>query len=301
MWLAVLVILGSVAGLVTLPGEAAAAQAEFELRGSRGYAVRVTGAAGRVTLRASGPSGQASYEVAGRVTRRRVVARFGRLGRVDVRFRPGGRSRIETPPHRCAGRPRGILWGAFVGVVRFRGERGFTRARAGRATGAVRVNPRWRCRGGEKRERRASDGRRPAPAAEIARPVILDLIDRRDQLQGGAITIGRGSGVSLTLFAAVLRERRGRMKVTRSALEFGRARDFAFDDSLSKATLRPPSPFAGTGRFERRAGVRASTNGSWTGSLSVVLPGTKRISLTAPRFRARLYRQGRSGIAKPGA
>lgn len=127
-------------------------------------------------------------------------------------------------------------------------------------------------------------------------PVVLDLIDHRHRLHGGAVGLGPGAGIPLTLFAAEIGERRGRMRIRRTVFEFAGAENFKFDESLTEATVTPPAPFAGMGRFERTAGG----TGSWSGSLSVVLPGTKRISLTPPRFGARLYRQGRSGVARPG-
>jgi hypothetical protein len=117
-------------------------------------------------------------------------------------------------------------------------------------------------------------------------PISLELLDRRHRLKGGAIAVGRGGSFSLTLISVETSEKRGRMRIKRIAFEFGRARDFVYDGSLSEATLSPPWPFAGKGIFKRLP----SGGASWTGSLSVVLPGRARISLGPPRFRARLHR-----------
>lgn len=127
-------------------------------------------------------------------------------------------------------------------------------------------------------------------------PVSLDLIDRRHRLEVGAFALGRGDEFSLTAFFAGMRERRGRMRIKRTVLEFGEDKEFAYDESLTEATVTPPAPFAGKGTFKRKPGDGVS----WTGSLSVVLPGTPRVSLVGPRFHPRLYRLGEDGTAKPG-
>lgn len=280
-----------------LPAHSSGASVEFRAHGSNGYGIKVKGSAGKVTLSAEGPTGLATYRVPGRATPHRLVANFGRLGTIDVAFRQGGRMNIETPPNRCEGRPRATRWGAFVGVIRFRGERGFTHVRARRATGSVRVEPRWRCG-------RPGGGDRPSPPSiqRVPRadasddPVSLDLIDRQHRLEVGAFALGRGGDFSLTAFFAGMRERRGRIRIRRTAFAFGENRDFAYDESLTEATVSPPFPFAGRGTFKRKPGSGVS----WTSSLSVALPGTARISLAGPRFRARLYRLGKDGIAKPG-
>jgi hypothetical protein len=289
-------IVGLLLGLA-LPAQSFGASVEFGTSGSRGYNISVKGSAGKVILSAFGPAGGVTYRVPGRVTRHRIAANFGRRGKIDVAFRPGGRMKIETPPHRCEGKPRATRWGAFVGTIRFRGERGFTRVRVRRATGSVRVDPRWRC--GRHRKRLGplpSTIQRSLLADDGDDPVSLELVDRRHRLEGGAFAIGRGEELSLTAFFASMRERRGRMRIRRTAFEFGENRDFAYDESLTEATVSPPFPFAGRATFERKPGGAVS----WTGSLSVVLPGTPRISLTGKRFHARLYRLGEDGIAKPG-
>lgn len=271
------------------PVPAVASSAEFGARASNGYRIEVSASGRKVRLTAGGPAGTAIYKVTGRVSQRRVVANFGRLGMVDVVFRPGGRARIETPPNRCEGKPRATRWGAFVGTISFKGERGYTRLRIHRAAGRTRTSPRWRC----KPRRR---GARASATEKSEEPVIFELSDRRRGLEAGAFTLDLGEGDRLTAFIATQRERRGRMRIARTAIEITNGKGFVVDESLSEATIAPPPPFAGKGVFERRKG-----RDSWTGSLSVVLPGTPRISLTGRRFHPRLFRLSEDGIAKPGA
>ena len=135
-------------------------------------------------------------------------------------------------------------------------------------------------------------------AAEDPLPVVWEVTNRRRDLEAGAIRfeLDEGENESLFLYFASKRERRGRMRIDRFFFELGETKGFAYDESLKSATISLPFPFAGRATFER--GVKGRT--SWTGSLSVLLPGTPRISLVGPRFRARLYRLTKGGIAKPG-
>ena len=273
-----------------IPASAGAASAEFTARASNGYRIEVSDSRRRVRLLARGPAGTATYTVPGRVTQRGIQANFGKRGIVDVSFRPSGRAIIETPPRRCEGKPRVARWGSFVGTIRFKGERGYTRLHVRRAGGRTRSAPRWRCK-------RPGRARASGSEAERAIPVVLELSDRRRGLEVGILSFGEPGKDSLTFYAASMQERRGRMRIARSYFEITTSgTPFAYDESLSEATIAPPPPFAGKGLFERRKG-----RDSWTGSLSVVLPGTPRISLVGKRFRPRLYRLDEDGIAKPGA
>jgi hypothetical protein len=266
------------------PAPAVASSVELSAHASNGYRIEVTGSRRKVRLSARGPAGTATYVVPGRVTQRRIVANFGKRGMIDVAFRPGGRARIETPPNRCEGRPRVTRWGAFVGTIHFKGERGFTRLRVRHASGAIHKAPRWRCE------------RRRVPLAEEDDGLVLfELADPRHRLEMGAFALDLGDGEGLSAFFAAQSERRGRMRIRRTVFEITEGEELTFDESLTRATIAPPPPFAGKGVFERRKGAD-----SWTGTLSVVLPGTPRFSLIGKRLHPRLYRLSEDGIATFG-
>jgi hypothetical protein len=287
-------MLAGLALLASLPSVAAAERAEFFARASNGYAIRVVTAGGKVSLSAEGPEGSVTYRVPGRTRGDRLVANFGRRGVIDAEFKPSQRMRIETPPNRCEGKPRVKRWGAFVGAIRFKGERGFTQLRIGRAAGRIEAFPRWRC----KHRRSGAAARRSEVGEEKNEaPVIWEMSDSRRNLEVSAFSAGSADDLGLTFFFAILRERRQRMQIVRSAFEISEKDEFTYDESLSNAIIAPPFPFAGRGVFERRPGGSVS----WAGSLSLVLPGTKRFSLVGPRFHPRLYRLGKDGIARPGA
>lgn len=62
-------------------------------------------------------------------------------------------------------------------------------------------------------------------------------------------------------------------------------------EDVKTASLQPPKPFYGVGRFD----ARAPAPERWTGALGANLLGAK-VSLTGPRFRARLEVKGRNEI-----
>lgn len=281
-----------------------ATSAEFTTRGTHGYRVSIHGSGQGVALSASGPAGTATYRVPGRVTAHRLAANFGRRGRVNVTFKPTGPSLVRTPARRCKGRPKETRAGIFSGVIRFSGERGFTRVSTRRARGAMMINPRWRCRKTGAEESTLRSSTLPEPGVRTSEAVVLELTDARRRLAVEAVAAPldiefgppitpRLAGVDAGLenpllisFKAAMHERRGRMTIERDLDEAGDELDFAYDESLREASLSPPFPFAGTGHFGR-----TGAGGSWTGSLSLALPGTARIPLTEPRFQARLYRE----------
>lgn len=275
--------------------------AEFTVHGTRGYSIEIRGSSrGRVSLTAFGPAGSATYVVLGRVSSRRIVANFGKRGRVAVTFRSDGDPLVERPARRCKGRPRVTQSGKFVGAIRFHGELGFTRARARRAKGSTKIDPRWRCKGGDPDSRMLRSSRyRDADSGGTEDGAVLKLFDRQRRLEVEArlffFSVTLGPIINYVdapteespeiIFRAAMEEQRGRMAIRRRLEELGEDSDFEYDESLHEATLMPPFPFAGVGRFERTEG-----GASWTGSLSLALPGTARIPLSAPRFSARLYR-----------
>jgi hypothetical protein len=86
------------------------------------------------------------------------------------------------------------------------------------------------------------------------------------------------------LFWVFAGERAEGMSIFRSVAAGGPANDFVFDGALAAATVTPPRPFVGSGSFLRNAD--GST--SWTGTLSVRVPGLGMVGLTEPGFTGKL-------------
>jgi hypothetical protein len=272
------------------------APVEFSAKASNGYSIEVEGSGRRVTLSAGGPSGTAVYIAPGRVAHGRIVTGFGKLGRIDVKFKPSRRRKVEAPPRGCKGKPHVTRWGVFVGTIRFAGERGFTRLNVSRARGRTHFAPGWKCKRGRGGSGKNGSGSQPSVPGESSEDaLVLEIVNRQTGVEAGAFTFRPPGKKSDTAFIAGLEERRGRMQVVRFAFKSAGERTFSFDESLSGATIAPPSPFAGTATFQRNPGGEPTLSGS----LSVALPGTARIPLVGAGYRARLYRLSEDSVALP--
>lgn len=308
-------VLAAVA-LLCLPGAAAARGGEeirprslhltMSAEATRGYTVSVeTLGHHRVILTAQKGGQVASYMVRGKVSRHRVKADFGRFGRLSLRFRgrphpflalPG----VGTKPpktRRCRGRSPEREVGRFHGTIEFDGQRGFTRLAVGGLGGELRRSYHQVCRIVPRR-----------PAAAVARSsaaggttFVLALLSARARVghtltRFSAINLEPPAGIRLpgeSLFSIVLasiKEKVGRVHVIRSTYvvaDPGEVKISRRGVRPAKAKVALGSPFGGTALFRGPSGGEPS---SWTGPLNVRLPGTGRLPLTGPPFRASLCR-----------
>lgn len=256
--------------------------AVFQLKGTGGYSLTFIGKGRAVGLLAVKDSGAvASYETRGRVTPAGIRARFGRLGRVAVEFRPTGRVLHLRPPRGCRGGVRKAFGGVFAGTIRFRGEQGYTRGGAGRARGLMEVGPTWRCKNPQNARGRAAGPSLPE-LGTIG--TTLGATSTRGRLAFGAAAVKRSGKPSEALFSVSSTERRGGMAIERAAVAFGPKRTFVLDTGLGTATVSPPPPFRGS------ATLTPAPDGTthWTGSLEVDLPGRRGVPLATPSFTASL-------------
>lgn len=249
----------------------------FSLGASNGYTVSVERRGRQVTLgafRFGRFLSAASYTVVGSASPDRIKARFGKLGRVSVRFKAKRAKRIG-PRKGCTGKPAMDRSGVFVGTIRFRGEGGYTRVAARRAQGRVIDTLKERCEFPHtRRSARAS-------ASPLGPPVLGASLGSR---RGFGASISRRAGKRSALYEAISFERRGRMRIFRIVFAKGREDSFTYVGDLSAATVKPPAPFEGEATFlrERRG------KGSWLGSLSVSFPGRDDVPMAGSRFVAKL-------------
>ena len=103
----------------------------FQVHGTRGYQILVTGTPNGVRLIASRRHRAVEYlDPLGQATATGINANFGHLGHIAVKFRSNGKRPTHPPAGelrncRYVGRNRERL-GSFVGRIYFRGERGYT-------------------------------------------------------------------------------------------------------------------------------------------------------------------------------
>ncbi len=271
-------------------GEPPSFKAVMHMRGSDGYLISVATEDHRtVTLTASNDDAAATYTAPGRASRAGIEADFGELGRISVRFTPFDRRDLSIPPRRCH-----TIRGHFDGVIRFLGEQEYTRAQTKTARGTV------------------GSGRAPCvPPRHNARPSDLDLLAKaadRGVAFASFAAVARVGGRTVSFFdaeineinptgtvvpysadaRAAIEESRGRIAIERVAavsLEQTAVTSPSPPGQLPvTATVHAPDPFQGTGSFLAVPGGEPT----WTGDLSVPLPGAGLVPLTGPEFDAKL-------------
>lgn len=261
----------------------------FELR-TEGYELAVIGLRGVVAvevskIRSKGAGRKprrgaiTTYVAHGTATTNRIAASFGRFGEISVRFRPSGRVVKSGRGKHCRGADRYTTRpGVFVGRIHFTGENRYVQVRAKRAKGRIRRPLRLRCASPPRATAKSS---RAVKGSAFAPPGVLEA-GWREPLAAREL-IALRLGARLLCFAST-EESLGSMAEIRYAFAIAPARSFTENEALTAAKLKPPWPFAGTGKYA------ASPDGTrtWTGSLRASLPGAPGLPLTGPEFRVRL-------------
>jgi hypothetical protein len=271
------------------PGESAA----FTLAGSNGYTLNFKSEGGMLavvvsrgrppapTISADGrllpparSGAVATYEIPTGPDPRRIEADLGALGHLDLSFQPSGRREVnrvdlESKTEHCVGAARVVRrLGSFVGSVSFSGEDGYTSVEATSAPGSVGVSPFRNCSTlpGEEGKNRGHE-----PSAWMT---VMD----RAGVAFTAITGPDGALFSATAFSTPAPG----VGAFRVAYARGPAGDFSLlDGGRRGASLRPSSPFSGSGTYRPGAG---SGHGSFAGSLTVEFPGETLAVRGTPRL-----------------
>lgn len=189
-----------------------------------------------------------------------VSAHFGPLGFLDMHFVRSGGSRRYRPY--CGGEAVKLARGHYEGSVRFVGGHGFPSLKASVAQAA----PAWelaeRCWNG------IAEGPPTLPGA---------------QLQAGSVhsdpphfTAFKNRPSAPAHIWAYINEFRRGVGMDRFAAVVAPPSAFQYDQSLTKARVRPPAPFSGVGSYDAERDRRHR----WSGGLSVDFPGRKNVSLT---------------------
>ncbi|HEX7245004.1 MAG TPA: hypothetical protein VF245_05495 [Solirubrobacterales bacterium] len=262
----------------------------FDVQTKGGYDLAVIGLRGVVAVEVSKvrPKGAGrkarrgaitTYVAHGTATTNRIAASFGRFGEISVRFRPSGRIVKSRRGRHCQGADRYTTRpGVFVGRIHFTGEDRYVQVRAKRAKGRIRRPLRLRCASLPPPTAKSSQA---VKGSALATPGVLEAGWREPLAARELIALRLGARI---LCFASTEESLGSMAEVRYAFAIGPAGSFTENEALTAAKLKPPWPFAGTGRYA------ASPDGTrtWTGSLRAALPGAPGLPLTGPEFRVRL-------------
>jgi hypothetical protein len=219
-----------------------------------------------------------SYSVAARTDRTGVLARFGRLGLIDLDFEPTGQPTEQKPGPFCRGGPQ-ITWeGVFTGTVQLHGRYGFRSIhhRSFTKKGTFTHTPRWVCH--------LPDEAAP-PVSRGGNGVLLwagSCDGRSVNVQSERPRAGGLAQRSIS-YSATAHIREGRVQIQQDINVPAAPETFSFDEALSTATVSPPAPFHGTGTLARKADGTTT----WSGSLSATILD-RQVSLAGPGFESDL-------------
>jgi hypothetical protein len=241
----------------------------------------------RISLIAEDGEGQyVRYSVKGLPSHGRLRAAFPGVGAIDVALRPEG-ARSLPPPEGCKRPNATIRYGAFVGKIKLRGERGFTKLETSEVHGTIETGQRQRC---------------GSPTAQPTRDPLAKRgrggprSDYELRLTTGHVTVNGTERVGSTegSFYAVSHERRGGMEIERHSPTVSSPGDFQTNAELTDASFLPPPPFRGRATFSRPSFAAncsqpcPSPIGEIAGNLRVPLPGLGTVQLTGSEISASL-------------
>lgn len=205
-----------------------------------------------VTLELRDKDQVVSYEARGKVNRKGLRVRFGRLGLIDVAFTPTKTLNSTEPSEGCTGEPRTLREGTFAGTIEFTGERNYVRIKAAEAEGSMSVISQWQC------------PEETTPSPRTARPLALS--SRSEKRAASLVAFSDRwvfaaglrfhKGRARTVFYGFTGESREGMEILRAVVARGGASTFAVDLMAGNATVRPPRPFRGQATVKRGRGDR---------------------------------------------
>jgi hypothetical protein len=259
----------------------------IDLRGSHGYGVHIFGINRRhVWILVEKDAASAAYLWRGRVTERAIEARLGKFGRVSVQLQPGSRSAVERKQRGCRGKAAVRREGRFAGVIKFRGEKGFTSVDVESARGTIYRSFRQVCKRVREREpqyQQPSTTSLSAVSSRYPRAPWFSVF-KQEPVRKAAFP-----GFEEALYTAHMTERQPGLGVVRSASITAEPETFAvtpLGTSPVTATVVPPPPFSGTATYEKQPGGAVT----WSGDLAVELPGRGTFPLADSSYQAELCR-----------
>jgi YVTN family beta-propeller protein len=267
-------------GAMAAPGHfamPASRSMELHVKGSHGFGITLFGNSGQVYLTIRGHHASNVYLLRGRVGEKEIKARFGRLGRVSMRFRPGHKAQVVPGSDGgCKGGDQIIERGSFTGTLNFTGEQGYTTVSAARATGKVVSTGRLVCKA-------SGEGEGPSEAHWMQ----LEAASKNGNVSFSASKIASKAHSKLDsafFYASIVEFHFKGMSVIRTLDAQADPAVFKaekFHGHIATASVEPPAPFHGAAVYRRAEGAT-----SWTGNLTGVFPGRGEVRLAGPEFCA---------------
>jgi hypothetical protein len=196
------------------------------------------------------------------VTETTVFADLGKLGSIDLHFVPSGEPRVERSV--CNPHPIEFDSGFYEGRIDFEGEEGYAEAHRARARGEIRLGASLICSRGINE---GVGGHSPGALLQLPR-----------RWAGGRLQLEatKNSATRPSRFRALIVEGRDGVAIERQVEATAGSGAFEFDVPHQTALLKPPSPFNGFARFQRKQG----RVGRLKGNLVVDFPGRSNVPLS---------------------
>jgi len=274
-------------------------RATIRFQGSHGYRFEVEAHGGNgglpdfVTVSAANGPASVRYLVRGRLTGGDSLnVHLPRVGRIAVEFDRTGMTR-ERRPGDCKGSPSIVEHGFFRGTIEIDGERGYTTVNRRSARGLVIRSPRKTCNKFGSGSNRS--GSRKNKNGEIT---ALLVGSKQGSLLLMAAVLRLKAKRSVTLITAGKTEFREGMLISTNVSVKGEPGDLDVSDpgEPKVVKLAPAAPFEGSATFE----LTSPKTSTWTGDLSVEMPGLGHTGLAGPRFESTVCEGSRCTKTAPG-
>jgi hypothetical protein len=254
-----------------------------------------------VELTASRGAVAVHYSVLGRASSRRVDADLGTLGEVHIRIHLKPELVVPLFGKKRCGERIGFYGGSFRGNLDFVGEPGVPGVHTHRGPASL-IHITHACKHTHRRpssslSRSIEDKRHRTGEADL---LSAKLKEEGRTVSFEALRLKSGLGKShptLTFLSADVSESLGRVTIERTAFEVTPETVLQIsrrDKQPETAVIAPPKPFTGSASYS----VAPETAPSWSGDLSVRLPGAGAVPLTGIGFNAELCRAFSASEAK---